>query len=54
MLVRESYYHLKLVLEFVVFIENEFNIEFDDDEINEDNFENLIKIAEFIISKTQQ
>ena len=41
-------------LEFVVFIENEFNIEFDDDEINEDNFENLIKIAEFIISKTQQ
>ena len=41
-------------VEFVVFIENEFNIEFDDDEINEENFENLTKIAEFINNKAQQ
>jgi len=41
-------------VEFIIFIENEFDIEFADEEINEETFENLIKIAEFIVSKTQK
>ncbi len=38
-------------VEFVTFIENEFNIEFDDEELDEDNFRNILEIEKFIIKK---
>jgi acyl carrier protein len=41
-------------VEFVAFIEEEFDIEFEDDEINEDNFANLIMITQYIQGKLKQ
>ena len=38
-------------VEFVTFIEEEFDINFDDGEIDEDNFANLVAISQFILKK---
>ena len=38
-------------VEFVAFIEEDFDIEFEDDEINEVNFANLVMISQFILKK---
>ncbi len=38
-------------VEFVTFIEDEFEINFEDGEIDEDNFENLLVISKYILKK---
>ena len=38
-------------VEFVTFIEDEFEINFEDGEIDEDNFENLVVISKYILKK---
>ena len=41
-------------VEFVTFIEEEFDINFEDKEINEDNFANLVAISQFILKKLSE
>jgi len=41
-------------VEFVTFIEEEFDINFDDGEIDEDNFANLVAISQFILKKLSE
>lgn len=41
-------------VDFVTFVENEFEIEFDDGEINEDNFKNIFEISRFIEYKISE
>ena len=38
-------------VEFVTFLENEFEIEFEDGELDEENFKNIIEISRFIENK---